>query len=136
MMFEDIGKLEQLSCEIIETFNRFGFYDAYCILLKDKHYDSYKGWSREIIDPNNYITSNEQLWNENFNIIMDGDIQFMFHSDPDIVHDVCDVTDDKTDSRNMIRCYALLRRIFRRYNIEWTFINESFGLTFREVEKC
>ena len=132
-MLNDLEKLNQLSCEIIELFNRFGFYDYYGIILPDKYYDSLHGWKRKIINPYNYKCKGEEIWNNNFNMILEAYTHTMFHDDPDSLYEIYDYDGGKEEAKQMIRCYALLRRIFRRYNLEWNFINQGFGLTFREI---
>lgn len=130
-MLNDLNKLNQLSCEIIELFNRFGIYDFYAIMLPDKTYDSLYGWQKPK-NPHDYICNHEVLWNENFNMIIEAEVYSMFREDPDSIYDIYG-DNWKKEAKEFIRCYALLRRIFRRYNLEWRFMNQGFGLTFRKI---
>jgi hypothetical protein len=131
-MFNDLNKLNQLSCEIIELFNRFGIDDYYGIMLPDKYYNSLHGWQTPK-NPYDYRCKSEEIWNDNFNMILEADVHTMFGNDPDTLHEILDYDGEYPTAKQMIRCYALLRRIFRRYNLEWNFINQGFGLTFREI---
>lgn len=129
MLFNNSQKLTNLSCEIIEVFNRFNINDAYWILLPDKHYDSLSGWKKPK-NPHDYVCNNEVLWNDSFNMIIESEVHYMFRNDPDTIHEVYG-DNWKEEAKQLVRCHALLRRIFRRYNLEWRFINQGFGLTFK-----
>ncbi|NMF04590.1 hypothetical protein ACUH7Y_09725 [Clostridium beijerinckii] len=129
-MFNNLQELDNLSCEIIENFNRFGIYDYYGIILPDKYYSSLDGWLKPK-NPYDYICYNEVIWNDKFNMILEADTHTMFHYDPDSIYEIYG-EHQKKEAKEFIRCYALLRRIFRRYNFEWNFINQGFGLTFRD----
>jgi hypothetical protein len=130
-MFENIN-LTNLACETIEIFNRFGIYDYYGIMLPDKYYSSLYGWQAPK-DPCNYRCNSEVLWNDKFNMILEADTYTMFRNDPDSIYDIYgDVS--KKEAKDLIKCHALLRRLFRRYNLEYRFINQGFGLTFREIK--
>lgn len=132
-MLNDLEKLNQLSCEIIELFNRFDIEADYTIILPDRCYDNLHGWQRKIINPYDYQCEDEEIWNNNFNILFGADVYTMFNYDPKTLHEILDYDGEKPTAKQMIRCRALLRRLFRRYNLECNFINKFLGLTFREI---
>jgi hypothetical protein len=101
-------------------------------MLPDKYWDSLNGWEKPK-NPQSYIRNNEMLWNNSFNMILESNTHTMFHYDSDSIYEIYG-DDNKREAKDFIRCYALLRRIFRRYNLEYTFINQGFGLTFRKIK--
>jgi hypothetical protein len=115
----DREQINQLACEIIDIFNNQGIYDWYGIIANDIFYDSFKGWSNEKCNPLDWRSDwYSGKWNENFGIVYDGLVHSVFEHDPETIHETWD-TYDHESSVSVIRCQRLLRRLFRRYNLEW-----------------
>ena len=123
-----------LSCETIEIFNRYNVYDDYLIVLKDRYYDSLKRyWINESYIKEREINENG-FWNDEFNLIVSGEVRLIFYETPEIIHKCLDISEDKTYSKSLVQCGVKLRRLFRRYGLEWKYFDYGFRITFRKVE--
>jgi len=58
----------------------------------------------------------------------------MFHNEPDYIHEVFDYEGDMEDSKNSIQCMAKLRRIFKRYNLDWKIVSQGYMITFKNIK--
>jgi hypothetical protein len=128
-------ELNNLACEVIETFNRYYIYDSYIIILPDKYYNSLtKSWINENLNIYRYEEHKGDIWNNQFNLLLDGEVKVMFNTEPKTIHDWMDINGDNRDSKSLIKCYSKLRRIFRRYNLEWKTFGWGYRITFKKIK--
>lgn len=125
------NSMEQMMCEMMDTFHRYKIKEYYKFIFKDKTYDCFNGLKYEKLNLNDW---DENCWDYGFNILIESDVEIMFHHEPDYIHEVFDFEGNMEDSRNYIQCMAKLRRIFKRYNLEWKLVNLGYMISFKKIE--
>jgi len=120
---------EQIMCEIIGIFNRYGIYEHYQFILKDYSYCCLHGIKYEKL---NVLDWDKTAFDFGFSMLIESNVWSMMKDDPDQIHEDCDYEGNTKDSYNMIQCYAKLRRVFRRYGLEWKLGNGGYLISFRK----
>jgi len=125
------NSMEQMMCEIMDIFHKYKIKEYYKFIFEDKTYDCFDGLKYEKLDPYDW---DENCWDYGFNILIESEVEFMFNNEPEYLHEVLDFESDMETSENYIRCMSKLRRIFKRYGMEWKVVSQGYMITFKNIE--
>ena len=121
---------EQIMCEIIDLFKRYNINEDYKFILKDFTYDCCNGIKVEKL--------NIKEWDKNvhdygFNMLIESDIYYMFMYDTETFQEEQEYEGNIGGSKNYIQCKSKLRRLFKRYGLEYKTSNYGYLLSFRKI---
>ena len=125
----DTTEAKQLMCEMIDMFKIYNINDDYKFILNDCTYDCSTGFRIEKLNIKDWDKKSVDF---GFNILIESDVYYMFKYDTDTFQEEQEFEGNIGGSKNYIQCRAKLRRLFKRYGLEYEVNNHGYLISFRK----